>query len=321
MKYAFFIIGLIAIGVAFYQPSEVSKDVLTSDQTIFDFGLAEDTTATIQCNVVNATNRTVALLDPLLSCGCTSAVLSTHVLAPKSSANLNVVVDLHGQNGMKLVTVTVPSEKWEDSVKFSFKFFVKSEFRKFLQVGEFNHKNPPPLINEFRSFDRMPYRIENVINEKDLISTYTVTKHGRDFQTLSISLNELPVGPFSTTITVETTDAERPLKSFAVSGDALAPVISKPQACSFGVGRPNTELVSAVTIMSTGGKPFSISDVKTSDKRVSVEFDRNKTGLVHEISINGRFDTIGEISGTLTVLVSDSETSSIKVPYFALIKN
>lgn len=274
----------------------------------------------------NTTKETLTLGQPRVSCGCTSASVSTSTVAPGESAAVIAHMDTRRfqyAGVTKAVTVYVPflsPTREEVSLKvqaicrddlmmspdtIAFGSVVKGKGAKASTKVTFTSD----AKWEIKSSKSTGGYID-VEHKLEARNGNTVT-----YEIIATMDKDCPAGNWTADINLETSNTAVAKLRIPVTVNVTAPVAASPEAVQLGTLSLGNGKETRVTIQS--GTPFKILEVKGADEQLGVKVESKEAKAVHIITLSAKPNLQGGFTRSVEIVTDNKEQPTVVIPVAA----
>jgi len=323
LRIAWAVLGVCVLsGAATAGPSDLFAE------KVKDFGVAPRGPVLVHYfRFTNTTNQTLTLGQPRVSCGCTSASVSTNTVKPGESAAVIANMDTRRfqyANVTKAVTIYVPfltPNHEEVSLKvqaicrddlmmspdtLAFGDVVKGKGAKVSTKVTFT-SDPKWEIQDSKStggYVGVEHKLES---RSGSVVTYEVT---------AILDKDCPAGNWTADINLKTSNSAVGNLRIPVTVNVTAAVAANPEAVQLGtvsLGSPKKE--TRVTLQS--GTPFKILEVKGADDQLGVTIESKESKAIHVITLSASPKLQGGFVRNVEIVTDNKEQPKVVIPVAA----
>jgi hypothetical protein len=262
--------------------------VITFETTHHDFGkIGADRKVSYRFKVTNTGQGTLNITRLNPSCGCTSTVLGKWSLVPGESTEVEASFDPRGFRGVVHKSIQVISDDPANgAVTLSFEADVIQEIMPSTTAVFFydlQRATPKKATVRLVSGNGLPVQVKETKSPGAPYLSATVKNEGND-AILEIALDGQKISTGKQrgvdSLTVVTTSEKMPVITISVQWELKASVISTPERVAW-VEPAGKELRSPISLKQVDGKPFRITDIRSSNPLIKVEGAR-KTGSTQQ---------------------------------------
>ena len=262
--------------------------VITFESTHHDFGkIGADRKVSYRFKVTNTGQTTLNITRLNPSCGCTSTVLGKWSLTPGESTEVEASFDPRGFRGVVHKSIQVISDDPSNgAVTLTFEAEVIQEIMpSTTSVFFYDLSRTAPKKSTVRlaSGNGQPVQVKETKAPGAPYLSATAKNEGND-AVLEITLDGHKISSGKTrgvdSLTVITTSEKMPVITLNVQWELKASVIATPERVAW-VEPAGKELRSPLSLKQADGKPFRITDIKSSNPLITVE-GAGKSGAVQQ---------------------------------------
>jgi len=274
----------------------------------------------------NTTKDTLTLGQPRVSCGCTSASVSTSTVAPGESAAVIAHMDTRRfqyAGVTKAVTVYMPflsPTREEVSLKvqaicrddlmmspdtIAFGSVVKGKGAKASTKVTFTSD----AKWEIKSSKSTGGYID-VEHKLEARNGNTVT-----YEIIATMDKDCPAGNWTADINLETSNTAVAKLRIPVTVNVTAPVAASPEAVQLGTLSLGNGKETRVTLQS--GTPFKILEVKGADEQLGIKVESKEAKAVHIITLSAKPNLQGGFTRSVEIVTDNKEQPTVVIPVAA----
>lgn len=286
-----------------------------------DFGtVPQGTQLTHRFPITNIYAVPIQVGDPRVSCGCTSGTLSKHVLQPRETAYLDLVMDARKFVGNKAVTVWVDfGPKFRSTAVLRVQANSRADIALNpgrIDFGVIAQGRRATQSVELQYLGGMPnWQVIGPVADEaspvDVAVQPTVAQRGRVVYVVTAALKaDAPPGPIQAQVQLQTNDQTNPIVAINVGGTIQAPFnVYPPGPVRFDEARVGQPARTHITIQGT--RPFLIQKVEGEGDGVTVELPRTPQP-VQVVKINFQPTQAGALKRELRLYTDP--TNFLRVP-------
>lgn len=297
-----------------------------------DFGTTPKGTVLVHYfRFTNTTKETLTLGNPRVSCGCTSAAVSTNKVAPGETAAIIAYMDtrrIPTPNLTKSVLVYTPffSTTGAEEVTLKVTTVARDDLAMSPDVCAFGTvkagagakvstkvtfmSDPNWKVNEVTStggFVKAEFKEDS---RNGSMVTYEVT---------AILAKDCPAGNWVSDLNLKTSNAavaklRIPVTVSVIAAPAAA-VAATPESAAFGDVKLGATTEKKITLK--GAAPFKILEVKGADEQLKVVVDGDKASATHTVVLAANPLTIGGFTRTVEIVTDSKEQPKLVIPVTA----
>lgn len=261
--------GLAAALCGPYLPAQSISDVISSNQRSHDFGaVARASKAEHRFQLYNPFNGNLVIQSVRTSCGCTTAVVEDHSIAPGETGSLLARFNTDRYTGEKKATITVSiTQPIRTELQLNVRGYIRTDV--VLHPGEAAFGSVPEgssahLKMELNYAGRSDWEIRSVTSPFPFIRTeFTELSRGggRVQYEVSVELKEsAPEGFLSNQLVIHTNDKRLKTVPILLTAKVEKPLQTSPSSIALGSVKPNESVAQRVTL--TGKSEFTVLDIQ-----------------------------------------------------------
>ena len=320
-------IAVAVLGVVVFSGAATAGPADLFPEKVKDFGTAPRGPVLVHYfRFTNTTKDTLTLGQPRVSCGCTSASVSTSTVAPGESAAVIAYMDTRRfqyANVTKAVTVYVPflgPTREEVSLK------VQAICRDDLMMS-------PDTIafgtvtkgKGAKASTKVTFTSDAKWEVKESKSSggYVDVEHkvdSRNGNTVTYEITatldkDCPAGNWTADIDLVTSNSAVAKLRIPVTVNVTAPVAAMPEAVQLGTVSVGNAKETKVTLQS--GTPFKILEVKGADDQLGVKVESQDAKAVHVITLSAKPNLQGGFVRSVEITTDNKEQPKVVIPVAA----
>lgn len=278
---------------------------------------------TREVTITNKGTQDLKLEVEKTSCGCTGAVLSSELLAPKQTGTLTIKMQVGGW-GTKTKTVTLRSN---DPQQPQIVVTLQAEMPKTVVP------NPARLTIQTPEGIKTQRFLSLLLPDKATISKISARQksitarvldsksiEGGTLQRVEVSLSaSVPAGKIVDELTIQLKDAPVPQIGVAIEGFVEPDISTEPHQLFLGQVPKGSTLRKVVVVQSHSKHPFAIKKIESSNRLVTGKASPDVTADAHAVEVN--VTASGEVGSILqdTFKLTLSNDNVLEVPVFGMI--
>jgi len=274
----------------------------------------------------NTTKDTLTLGQPRVSCGCTSASVSTNSVAPGDSAAVIAYMDTRRfqyANVTKAVTIYVPFlGPTREEVNLKVQAICRDDLMMSpdtIAFGNVSKGKGAKASTKVTFTSDANWEIKksesdggyvNVEHKLESRTGNTVT-----YEILATLDKDCPVGNWTADITLSTSNSAVAKLRVPVTVNVTAPLAANPEAVQLGTLSIGNQKETRVTLQS--GTPFKILEVKGADAQLGVKVESQEAKAVHVITLSAKPNLQGGFVRSVEIVTDNKEQPKIVIPVAA----
>jgi hypothetical protein len=296
-------------------------------EKVMDFGVSPKGTVLIHYfRFTNTTNQTITVGTPRVSCGCTSAAVSSNRIAPGESAAVIAYMDtrrIPTPNVPKSVLVYVPfTSPTQEEVTLRVQTITREDLMMSPDTLAFGtvKKGQGAKVSTKVTFTSDP---NWQITEATSTGGYVKAEIKQDtrsggivtYDVIATLDKDCPAGNWVSDINLKTSNGAVAQLRIPVTVNVVATVAASPEAVAFGNVAVGTSHEKKVTLQS--GTPFKILEVKGVDEQLKVVIEKTDSSPVHTIILAANPKATGGFTRTVEIVTDNKDQPKIIVPVTA----
>jgi hypothetical protein len=296
-------------------------------EKVKDFGVAPRGPVLVHYfRFTNNTNQTLTLGQPRVSCGCTSAAVSTASLAPGESAAVIAHMDTRRfqyANVTKAVTIYVPfTSPTHEEVSLRVQAICRDDLMMSPDTLAFGNvpRGKGAKVSTKVTFTSDP---NWEIKESKSTGGYVGVSHkleSRSGNTVTYEVTatldkDCPVGNWTADVYLKTSNPAVERLRVPVTVNVTAAVAVSPEAVQFGNMALGNATEKRVTLQS--GTPFKILDVKGGDDQLDIKVESTEAKAVHVIRLSASPKLVGGFIRNVEITTDNKEQPKVVIPVAA----
>lgn len=274
----------------------------------------------------NTTKETLTLGQPRVSCGCTSASVSTSTVAPGESAAVIAYMDTRRfqyANVTKAVTVYVPFlSPAREEVSLKVQAICRDDLMMSPDTIAFGTVTKGKGA---KASTKVTFTSDAKWEIKESASTggYVDVEHKLESRTGNTVTYEIiasldkdcPAGNWTADINLVTSNNAVAKLRIPVTVVVTAPVAANPEAVQLGTVSVGNAKETRVTLQS--GTPFKILEVKGADDQLGVKVESQEAKAVHVITLSAKPSLQGGFVRNVEITTDNKEQPKLVIPVSA----
>lgn len=274
----------------------------------------------------NTTNQPLTLGQPRVSCGCTSAAVSTNQVAPGETAAVIAYMDtrrIPTPNVLKAVTVYVPFlGPTQEEVSLRVQTVCRDDLMMSPDTLAFGtlRKGQGGKVSTKVTFLSDP---NWQVTESTSTGGYVGVKHKLESRNGSMVTYDItatldkdcPAGNWTADIYLKTSNPAVATLRIPVTVNVTAPVAVNPEAVQFG----NLSLGNATKkrVILQSGTPFKILEIKGADDQLGVKVESKEAKPIHILTLSASPKAAGGFVRKLEIVTDNKEQPKVVIPVAA----
>lgn len=274
----------------------------------------------------NTTKDTLTLGQPRVSCGCTSASVSTSTVAPGESAAVIAQMDTRRfqyAGVTKAVTVYVPFlSPVREEVSLKVQAICRDDLMMSPDTIAFGNVTKGKGA---KASTKVTFTSDANWEIKSSKSTggYVDVEHKLEsrvgntvtYEIIATLDKDCPAGNWTADINLETSNAGVAKLRVPVTVNVTAPVAASPEAVQLGTVSVGNAKETQVTLQS--GTPFKILGVKGADDQLGVKVESKEAKAVHVITLSAKPNLQGGFVRNVEITTDNKEQPKVVIPISA----
>lgn len=316
----------VAAALCLASPTWAGPGDLFSEK-VMDFGVSAKGTVLVHYfRFTNTTKDTLTLGTPRVSCGCTSASLSSYRVAPGESAAVIAYMDtrrIQTPNAPKSVVVYVPFySPLQEEVVLRVQTVARDDLMMSpdtLAFGTINKGQGGKVSTKVTFLSDPNWKVTEATSTGGYVKVGVKedTRSG-NFVTYEITAEldkACPAGNWVSDINLKSSNPAVGKLRIPVSVNVFAALDARPDNVAFGKVALGSNAEKTITIQS--GKPFKILEVKGVDEQLKVVLDRPEASQVHTIVLAANPKSMGGFARSVEFITDSKEQPKIIIPVTA----
>jgi len=231
---------------------------------IYDFGtIPQQSAKTLTAIVRNVGKSDLIIKEVRPDCGCTAVVLSSKTIPPGGQSEIQIIFDVGMRTGLQQKRVRIKSN---DPVKKTSTLMIKAlvEFvynldQTYVSFGTLTKNDL--AVKKFVTIQTAPDESAEITEIQCDNPHLLIIEDKTDnaVKRLEVSLKDtLPIGLFTSSVTITTNNTKKPKASFKVSGNRLGVISMRPQTILFHLTKLQGSEKKAVSFAHLENKPVKI---------------------------------------------------------------
>jgi hypothetical protein len=292
-----------------------------------DFGVSPRGTVLVHYfRFTNTTNQTITVGNPRVSCGCVSAAMSSHRIAPGETAAVIAYMDtrrIPTPNVTKSVLVYVPfSSPTAEEVTLRVQTVTRDDLMMSpdtLAFGSVKKGQGGKVSTKVTFLSDPNWQVTEATSTGGYVKA-EVKQDSRNgsFVTYEITATldkECPAGNWVSDIHLKTSNAAVAKLRIPVTVNVVASLAASPETVSFGNVKLGSTPEQKLTLKS--GTPFKILEVKGVDEQLKAVIQKTEASPVHTIILAANPKTMGGFTRTVEIITDNKDQPKIIVPVTA----
>jgi len=298
-----------------------------------DFGTTPKGTVLVHYfRFTNTTKETLTLGTPRVSCGCTSAAVSTNKVAPGESAAVIAYMDtrrIPTPNVTKSVLVYTPifTSTGAEEVTMKVTTVARDDLAMspdVLAFGTVKSGAGAKLSTKVTFMSDPNWKITEATStggfvkaefKEDSRSGSMVT-----YEVTATLAKDCPAGNWVSDINLKTSNAavaklRVPVTVSVAAAPASAGVAASPESAAFGDVKLGATAEKKITLK--GAAPFKILEVKGADEQLKVVIEEDKASATHTLVLAANPTKVGGFTRTVEIVTDSKEQPKLVIPVTA----
>jgi hypothetical protein len=268
--------------------------------------------------VTNNTKTPVHLASVRVSCGCVTATILQHDLAPGQSTAIQAQMDTHRFSGIKNVTIYVTFDRphWEEV-----RLWVQANGRDDITVtpdtlafGQIQRGNTPSAHAEVTFLGNGSWQITEIQGESNYVQTSLKelrrTAGEVTYQVTAKLRPDAPPGHWYTDLWLKTNNPAVPRVRLPLTVEIESALSISPATVNLGQVKPGVEAERRIIVR--GVQPFRITGITGTDGQLQVKDTTPESRPVHVLTIKLKPTAPGELTRSLRILTDLQEGGDIE---------
>ncbi len=296
-------------------------------EKVNDFGTSPKGTVLVHYfRFTNTTKQTLTLGTPRVSCGCTSAALSSNTVAPGETAAVIAYMDtrrIPTPNVTKSVLVYVPFvAPYQEEVTLRVQTVTRDDLMMSpdsLALGIVPKGQTNKTSTKVTFMSDPNWKITEASSTGAYIKTeFKEESRSGSFVTYEVTAildKECPIGNWTSDINLKTSNSAVAKLRIPVTVNVTSSVAVTPESASFGNLPMGSSTEKKLTLQS--GTPFKILDVKGVDEQLKVVIEKSDASAVHTITLAASPKAPGGFTRTVEILTDNKDQPKVIIPVTA----
>jgi hypothetical protein len=274
----------------------------------------------------NTTKETLTLGQPRVSCGCTSASVSTNSVAPGESAAVIAYMDTRRfqyANVTKAVTVYVPFlGPTREEVSLKVQAICRDDLMMSpdtIAFGNVTKGKGAKASTKVTFTSDANWEIKKSTSNGGYVDVeHKLESRNGNTVTYEITATldkDCPAGNWTADIDLTTSNKAVEKLRIPVTVNVTAPVAATPEAVQLGTVSVGNAKETKVTLQS--GTPFKILGVKGGDEQLGVKVESQEAKAVHVITLSAKPNLQGGFVRSLEITTDNKEQPKVVIPVAA----
>lgn len=288
-SYARWVIALVCVIHAGCSPGSTATSAPQDSEYTFPL-VRRGATVEHVFTVENTFAQPITIERVTSSCGCTVAHIAPGTVVPAGdSLKVPVKLDTEGKDGKVQSAILLYIKDRAEPLTLRLNGFVHADAPFMVDFGRV--KRGTGVIQRFR-VNRYPGQPPMRILSTSTKNSHLVTSHhsgeSDDFVEVQVALNDdIPYGRFDDVLSLQTNDADAPVKDVRITGYVLTPLEISEKSVHFGVLRPEERIEKNVTLTAPYGEPLELLNVELSrDDAFSWSAKESNGSARHDLTLN-----------------------------------
>ncbi len=316
-------IVLMTAGAAFAGPGELIPD------KVMDFGTTPKGAILVHYfRFTNTTKQTIHVGTPRVSCGCVTATMSKHEIAPGETAAVVAYMDtrrIPTPNITKTVTVYVPFvSPMVEEVALRVQTVTRDDLMMSpdtLAFGTVTKGEGGKLSTKVTFMSDPNWTLQEAVSSGGFVKTEfkEVSRQGSmvTYDVTAMLDKSCPVGNWTSTITLGTSNAAVTKLRLPVTVNVVAPVAVSPENIAFGELAVGASAEQKIVIQSGAGTPFKILEVRGGDEQLKLSVDNQDMAAQHTIIVAANPTAPGGFTRQVEIVTDNKMHPTVIVPITA----
>lgn len=224
------------------------------------------------------------------SCGCTVANIAPGtVVAAGGSLKVPVKLDTEGKDGKIQSVIMLYMKDRTEPLTLQLTGFVHADAPSVVDFGRVKRGGGVTQrfnVNRYPGQPPMKILGASTKNSQFLISHHSA--ESEDFAEVQVALSDdIPYGRFDDVLSLQTNDADAPVKDVRITGYVLTPLEISEKSLHFGVLRQEERIEKDVTLTAPYGEPLELLNVELSrDDAFSWSAKEGDGSAAHDLTLN-----------------------------------
>jgi hypothetical protein len=292
-----------------------------------DFGTSPKGTVLVHYfRFTNTTKQTLNLGTPRVSCGCTSATLSTYSVAPGETAAVIASIDtrkIPTANVTKSVLVYVPFvSPFQEEVTLRVQTVTRDDLMMSpdtLQIGTVSKGQTTKCTTKVTFMSDPNWKVTDATSSGAYIKPeFKEESRSGSLVTYEVTATldkECPVGNWTSDIFLKTSNSAVAKLRIPVTVNVIASVAVTPENATFGNVPMGVSTEKKLTLQS--GTPFKILDVKGVDEQLKVVIEKSDASAIHTITLAANPKSPGGFTRTVEIITDNKDQPKVIIPVTA----
>jgi hypothetical protein len=301
------------------------SDLFTEKE--MDFGTSpKGTMLTHYFRFTNTTKQTMTLGTPRVSCGCTSAALSTNTVAPGESAAVIAYMDtrkIPTANVTKSVLVYVPFlTPTQQEVTLRVTTVTRDDLMMSpdtIQLGTVSKGQTKKASTKVTFMSDPNWKVLEAVSTGAFVSTeFKEESRSGSFVTYEVTAildKDCPAGNWVSDINLKTSNSAVAKLRVPVTVNVVSQLAVKPEAVVFGILPMGVATEKKLTLES--GAPFKILDVKGVDEQLKVVIEKSDPSSIHTLILAANPKAPGGFTRNVEILTDIKDQPKVIIPVTA----
>ncbi|MBI4830462.1 MAG: DUF1573 domain-containing protein [Candidatus Lindowbacteria bacterium] len=276
----------------------------------------------------NEGDATLIIGEVKSTCGCTGTLLSKNEIPPGEYGDIEVTFTSGNSSGQKKKAIYVPSNDPQQpkvEIYIIAKVVVPVELRPMSLYWLSEKGQPSARIVELLHEPDVKLSVTKLELASPAFKASVQPKKSADTRGYDIVIKydgTLPVGEHKETLTILTDNPNYSKLDVQIRCRVLGAVKTVPDVVALGVIKDGAlPPVRTVRVYSTGQKSFEITEVKSSNPLLKVEFSKETIPNSYQVKVSlVAKPPVGAFSEKLLIQTNDPEQRSLQIPVYAHVR-